>query len=578
EQWEQIVQPPEQSIEKPYIFVYDLYRSKDILPVVEKLARKSKIRYVNYKPIFLLRKIRFPNLKFNYYTQGPAEFLWLLKESNFVITSSFHGVAFSVIFKKPFYAILWDRKDMIRQNGRIIDLLGKLGLKDRAFVDPREILKRGFDENIDWKYVHERLNELREDSISWLLNALNDESTDTVLSKFMRNVSFIQKGCAGCFSCYNICPADAIEMIFSYEGFYVPSVNNNLCTNCGLCVKVCPVINEPSQQGRFSKPKVYAAWSLDESIRMNSSSGGIYPELAKIILENGGVVFAVAWNKKEWLPEHIQVNNVEGISQTVGSKYVQSKAGDVYEKIIEIAKNGKSVLFIGTPCQVAGLKNIVEQTGTIEDKVFTVDLVCLGVPSPVVFKKYVDENFKHKIISSISFRSKIFGWSKPCIVVNTANGNPYSMALYKDSFGCGFGRRYFLNLVCYDCPFSRIPRQGDITLGDFWGVPEKYKDERGVSVVLVNSQKGEKLFGELIEKRRIFAEQVSIETATKSNPRIVSGKMDIPEKRAIILREIQNKSWHYISKKYIKPPVGLRGFTRRGLSLAKRIVKKIIKR
>jgi hypothetical protein len=178
QQWSEIAKKPNVDIQKPYIFVYDLYRSESILPVVEKVSKWWKFKYVNYTPILFLRKIRFPNLQYTYYTDGPSVFLWLLKESDFVITSSFHGVAFSLIFAKPFYAILWDRKEKLRQNDRIISLLKKVGLEERCFADPKEILKRGLDKNIDWKKVHEDLRKLREESANWLLKALKGENQE----------------------------------------------------------------------------------------------------------------------------------------------------------------------------------------------------------------------------------------------------------------------------------------------------------------------------------------------------------------------------------------------------------------
>ncbi|MCX7998793.1 MAG: Coenzyme F420 hydrogenase/dehydrogenase, beta subunit C-terminal domain, partial [Leptospiraceae bacterium] len=222
--------------------------------------------------------------------------------------------------------------------------------------------------------------------------------------------------CSGCFACYNICPSNAIEMIFSAEGFYVPKIDENKCTDCGLCSKVCPVLNTQFED-RFLRPKTYVAWSLDEKTRLNSSSGGIYPEIAKLILEQNGVVFAVGWNN-EWLPEHREVTSLEEIAQTIGSKYVQSKVGLSYRKVAENSKTNKKILFVGTPCQVAGLRNFLRMK-KIENKVLLVDLVCFGIPSPLIFKKYIKETFRNSKISSISFRCKKTGWAKFSIFIQT---------------------------------------------------------------------------------------------------------------------------------------------------------------
>jgi len=396
-----------------------------------------------------------------------------------------------------------------------------------------------------------------------------------------KNISFIveKNECTGCSACYNICPTKAIDMVFSEEGFYVPKIDENLCTNCGKCLTVCPVENMPSLEDRFSNPKTYVAWSLDESIRMSSSSGGIYPELARKVLEQKGTVFAVGWSN-EWLPEHKEIVDWEQIPETQGSKYVQSKVGLTYAKTLDQIKQGRKVLFVGTPCQVAGLRSVIRNcvSDELNSKLVLVDLVCHGACSAQVFRKYLYENFGLLNVTSINFRDKHVGWSKFQFRITHKNKEEYAVLHYKDSFFYGFLRNLYLANLCYNCPFSKIPRQGDITLGDFWGVPEKYKDEKGVSVVLVNSKKGEEIFSELIEHKRVFAEQMPLETATKSNRRIISGKMTLPWERERIFRELDSKSWKYLTQKYIKPPVGLRGLIRRGLSLAKRVVKKILKR
>ena len=178
--WDRYARWSTRTPSEEFVFVYDLYRSKEILGAVEKTAKTEKFVYVNFHPYALLpwNKLKYRNLLLNYYDKDPGEFLWLLRNSKFVITSSFHGTVFAIIFRKPFYSILWpekeEKKRRQRQNERILYLLDKLGLKDRAFEDPKEILKRGLDFNIDWESVHKKLDALRKESQEWLLNALND--------------------------------------------------------------------------------------------------------------------------------------------------------------------------------------------------------------------------------------------------------------------------------------------------------------------------------------------------------------------------------------------------------------------
>ncbi|MGJ8454516.1 polysaccharide pyruvyl transferase family protein [Pseudothermotoga sp. U03pept] len=578
EDWASYAESPAKSVNPQFVFVYDLYRSKNIIPVVERITNRYGIKYVNYDPaILLLRKYKGSNLLLNFYTYGPKEFLWLIKNSKFVVTSSFHGMVFAIIFGKPFYVILWDDKGKIKQNDRVTDVLSKLGLQDRAFTDPKEILRRGLDESIDWEQVYEKLEKLKQESAEWLLNAISEALKERENPRKYENVSTVHD-CYGCFACYNVCPHGAVEMVFNEEGFYFPKVDNDLCTKCGLCVQVCPALKFPENEN-LEKPRTYVAWSLDEPTRLASASGGIYPELAKAIIEKGGTVFAVGWNK-EWLPEHMEISTTNDISKTVSSKYLQSYVGKSYEKILKDAKEGRKVLFVGTPCQVAGLKNIIRKTLEPEEmrNVLLIDLVCHGVNSSLLFKKYLGEVFRAEEISEINFRSKDTGWSRFSFKVLKKNGKSVLKPHYKDAFFYGFLKNLYLRRSCYECPFSTLPRQGDLTLGDFWGVPEKYKDEGGVSVVLVNNEKGMDAFQELIKDSRIFAEEVPLEMATKSNPRIYSGYMEVPLEREKILKEYRHKSWRYIEKNYIKPPKGIRGLARRAMSLSKRVVRKLLKR
>lgn len=572
--WDKFMQRPKVELEDSYLFVYDLYRSRDILSVVERLARKANLEYVNFSVVSWLKRREYKRLRYTCFTDGPSEFLWLLKNSRFVITSSFHGVVFSLIFKKPFYAILWDRKDKEKQNGRILDLLSKVGLEDRAFKNPSLMIKRGLDENIEWEAVEEKIEQLRSDSASWILNALEELKSSGAFRK-AKNVSSIQN-CAGCFACKNVCPASAIEMGLSEEGFYIPRVSESRCVSCTRCIEVCPVLYGSSQSNGFSKPRTYAAWSTDDRTRISSSSGGIYPELAKAILRRGGVVVGVKWND-EWLPEHVLIDTTDTLEKTFGSKYVQSKVGMVLRQVVELVKSGREVLFVGLPCQVVGLRNILKTEKVDDRTLYTVDLICHGVASTMVFKKYLSEKFGKYVIKSISFRAKVTGWTRFNMLLE-CEGYRYSRLFGRDAFGYGYLKNIFLNRICYNCPFSKLPRPGDITIGDFWGVPKEYMDERGVSVVLTNTLKGEQLF-KLIKdvENSVQASETVLEVAVHGNPRLLSGKLPTPPEREWFFSDLQNKDWNYLSKRYIKPPVGFRLIFLK-LNSLKRRVTKILKR
>jgi len=360
----------------------------------------------------------------------------------------------------------------------------------------------------------------------------------------------IQK-CSGCFGCFNACPYDAIEMIISEEGFYIPHVNKDKCANCGICQRVCPVISV-APLDRFPKPITYAAWSRNNKIRLTSSSGGIFSELANIILEHNGVVYGVVWNER-FYPVHVRVTKDEKeiLEKMRGSKYVPSYVGDAYKRVIRDLSEGRKVLFAGTPCQVAALNNFVGCLEKVDKShLYTVDVVCHGVPSLIVWRRYfeyISKKMGGRKIISVKFRDKSAGWSNLTLRIEFDNGLHYVRSWLLDWFCWGFLSNYYLNNICYDCPFSRIPRQGDITLGDFWGVPKELHDERGVSIVLVNSKKGKELIEEM--SKRVVLVPVEFEEVIKGNLRILTGKLKKPKQRERIIATARRNGFEAVIRK-----------------------------
>jgi len=353
--------------------------------------------------------------------------------------------------------------------------------------------------------------------------------------------------CAGCFSCYNTCPFNAIEMKENPEGFYYPKINEN-CTECGVCQKFCPVINPIRSEDAYSSPKFYAGWSRDENIRLQSSSGGIFTEIARYILEKKGAVYGVAL--KNLKAQHIKVENEEELELFRGSKYLQSDVGLIYKDVITEAKN-RLVLFSGTPCQVAALNTFLKES-QYKDAVITVGVVCYGVPSHAFFKKYIEwtERRCNKKVVDIKFRDKRRGWENPSITIKFEDGSEMSKPHPYDLFFRGYP--LLLRSSCYNCPFALIPRFEDITLGDFWGAPESLRDRKGVSVILANTKIGEDVLEVLKRTKKIELLEVGYETATRHNPRLVTGKLRIPKERDRALADIQSLDFEEFRQKYFK--------------------------
>ncbi|WP_411681472.1 Coenzyme F420 hydrogenase/dehydrogenase, beta subunit C-terminal domain [Clostridium thailandense] len=354
-----------------------------------------------------------------------------------------------------------------------------------------------------------------------------------------------QEKCTGCFGCFNSCNVGAISMEISKEGFYYPLINDGKCVSCGKCNNNCPVISFKSDNYDKDKIKAYAGYTLDEDIRMESSSGGIFSELANYVLEQYGVVFGAKWNKNIKV-NHSKVCNKQDLKELRSSKYVQSNIGNVYKNVLEELDRNKKVLFVGVPCQVAALK-----TFTQSESLIAVDLICHGVPSMKVFESYLQSKSRNKKVNSVNFRDKSKGWTKYCTKISFEDGSQYLKITREDPFFHGFICDLYLNSSCYDCKFASIPRSGDITIADFWQIDEELMDERGISLILTNNEKGENIIKELVKNNKIEIFEKTLEDALKGNPRIKNGHLRMRDKREECLRNIEEEGFEEISKKYI---------------------------
>lgn len=324
-----------------------------------------------------------------------------------------------------------------------------------------------------------------------------------------------KKDCTGCNACVQRCPKSCIEMLEDEQGFLYPQVDLSRCIECDVCEKVCPVINQTEPRQPIA---VYAAKNLDEKVRMSSSSGGVFFALAKKIIEEGGVVFGARFDER-WEVVHDYAETLDGVKAFQGSKYVQSRIGDCFKRAEEFLKAGRRVMFTGTPCQLAGLRLYLRKD--YGEQLLKVDVVCHGVPSPLVWRDYlsyitrpkgasdgkntVSLSFKENMpaIADISFRDKRLGWQKFGFRLssiarkgdqNSVSGSdtvkefyePMEINLYMQIFL----KDLDLRPSCYACPVKKGKSQSDITLADYWGVrnvhPDFY-DDKGVSLVLINS-------------------------------------------------------------------------------------------
>lgn len=332
----------------------------------------------------------------------------------------------------------------------------------------------------------------------------------------MREI-LLKQDCTGCGACMQKCPTNAISMKPDKEGFLFPNIDKSKCKNCNICNKVCPkntplYINTPN-------PLCYIAMANDE-LRKNSSSGAIFPVLALKILKADGYVCGAAFADNGSV-EHIIINKIEDLPKLQGSKYLQSDTKQVFCQLKQLLDTGNNCLFVGTPCQVAGLQAFLNQN---YNNLITVDILCHGVPSPKVFAKYLSEISTDggKFIST-NFRDKTYGWSPKLNIVTTTTTNTISNFATEDNFMKAFLNNLSLRKSCATCRFNKLPRQGDITIGDFWGVDyinKNWNDKKGISEVLVNNEKGNKFWTE-IQKDLKFYTSIELKSLIAGNPNLI---------------------------------------------------------
>lgn len=378
-----------------------------------------------------------------------------------------------------------------------------------------------------------------------------------------------KENCTGCYACKNICPEDCITMGSDFEGFRYPTVDIKSCVECGLCEKVCPIIHKKVIE---NNPKAYACYNKNEKTRMESSSGGLFTLIAEQIIDNGGIVFGALFDN-EFNVIHDYVDIKENLSKLRGSKYVQSKIGDMHKKVKCDLLQGKQVLFTGTPCQIAGLKSYLQKD---YDNLFCIDNICHGVPSPKVWQNYISyqEKYFKSSLSKINFRNKDTGWKDYSVYISFENNDEYKNKFNNDLYMKAFLKDICLRPSCYQCEFKSLHRQSDITLADYWGIQSMIPDmddDKGTSLIFVNSERGQVMLEKI--KAQILYREVDINKAVVYNPSAVKSSVRNP-RREDFFKEIGKLQFEQLVKKYCIDSVAIR-VKNKLKTLAYNIVKKV---
>lgn len=333
-----------------------------------------------------------------------------------------------------------------------------------------------------------------------------------------------KKKCCGCGACVQKCPQQCISLIEDNEGFLYPLVNTEKCIQCNLCMKVCPVIGHKPKR----KPIIcHAAQNKDKNELSQSSSGGIFIIIAQYVINQGGFVVGAVFDN-DWNVKQIISNHCEDIKKMMGSKYVQSRTETTFKETEDYLKRGKLVLYTGTPCQIAGLKLFLHREYS---NLITIDFICHGVPSPLVWKRYLQEN---KVCSSqitnIEFRNKQErGWKKYSVVIYKKSkiGTKETIIKSEKHHNNLYMKAFLSDLIlrpsCYDCPAKELKSGSDLTIADFWNInkvlPEWKDDDKGISILLINSDKGNSIVQLLQQKMKI--ENVDYKSIINYNSAII---------------------------------------------------------
>ena len=369
----------------------------------------------------------------------------------------------------------------------------------------------------------------------------------------------ITSNCCGCGACSNACPKGCIEMLLDGEGFLSPVVNDDICVHCGICKSICP---NNQDNKRINTPMVIGAFSKNDTIRYQSSSGGVFSILAEEVLNQGGVVCGVKFDSSKQIPRHVIIDRVDDLTKLRGSKYIQSEPGNIFFKVKKHLTVGRKVLFSGTPCQIAGMRSFLKRD---YDNLLCVEVICHGVPSTELWKKHIQsvEKKEKKQVVNVLFRSKKYSWSDFGLKTEYSDLSHKFMFSFEDPFFRMFNSNLCLRKSCYQCNFKGLNTKADISLGDFWNIDEidsKLDDGKGISIVLLCTDKGKEYFQSISDRLNVCIEDVDYDMACRLNKAIIYS-MPESEKRNQFFKDMHDMSFDALSSKYcpLEPKQKIKG-------------------
>ncbi len=525
EDYEEIKVPSNRK--EPYILVYMIEKNEQVIAFANKISVALGL------PVIQRRNVAgFTNELESFYTADAGEFIGLIEGAEYVITNSFHGTVFSILYEKPFVSMLHSDT-----GSRTVDLLTGLGLQSHILYDIVDFIDFSMFRITQPRQLRTKIEDLKKSSTEFLVKSLGVSDR---YNKLKCPTKITKEKCYGCNACMDSCPVKAIRMKEDKEGFLYPVTDMKKCTDCGLCKKVC--IRKYPHTVKYAQeyPKAYSAYNTKQEERAASSSGGIFPVLAKYTIEErNGVVVGVKYNKSMEAVAAI-ADNMEDVRKFTGSKYVKSDFRGMFLQVKKLLNEGRFVLYTGLPCECAGLRSYLRKE---YENLLICEILCHSAPSPKVFKKYVaalSEEYQSKIVN-IDFRNKKNGW-KPSdnqFVVTMENGKLRSEPTSDNAYYRAFINGYISRPSCNNCRYTFTSRAGDITIGDCWAigtVAPEMNDNKGVNLLLVNTSKGEQIFQNVSKQLRLKqCDQKSLfiknhKKPTKDKRRRISFFMKLEEK------------------------------------------------
>ena len=490
-QWDDKL-PATKVVEGDYIFCYFLGNNPGQRKEVTRLAQATGLKIVALRHLdeYIPDDEHFGDEA--PYDVGPAEFVNLIRYARYVCTDSFHGSVFSILYHKQFITFNRYGDDANSRNSRLDTLFHHIGVSRRFKGD----LLAEINEPIDYDAVDEKLSRLREQSQAFLMEALGMDGNEVQAEETKEtgeetgHVICPPEACTGCSGCSAACPQNAITMSLDAKGFWRPQINASLCVRCNICNRACP-INEPPEI--YGPTKVFAFQHKNDEVRLQSTSGGFFRALASKVIEEGGVVCGAAYDENMVL-SHVLVEREEALTGLQRSKYVQSSLSGVFRQIRERLESGKTVLFVGLPCQAAGLRKYI---GALGQNLIIVDLICYGVPSTGLFSDWIKYlSAKYGRVTDVTFRDKTYGYATPNVKVRFENGRSIESCRDSNLYSDMYFRHLSIRESCYHCRFKTVDRASDLTIGDLWLMNDyapALDDNKGTTGVFPHTEKGEKI-------------------------------------------------------------------------------------